>query len=81
MADLVGDAKDDSIKVQTSYCSKTAKDIVFYGEAPALGQVALATQERFVVTVGVSWLQKDKKGDNVKQVVVSSLLPEQKEVN
>ena len=81
VANVVGDAADDSIKVTTNYCNKTAKDIVFFGEAPAMGQVALAAQERFVLTVGVSWFQKDKKGDNIKQVVVSSLLPEQKEIN
>lgn len=79
VANVKGDAKNDSIIVNKDLCKNTAKEIYLNGDTPAKGEtIELGTDDRFIVTVGVSWLQKDKKGDNVKQVVLSSLIPEKK---
>ena len=79
IANIKGDDKNDAITVNKDRCANTAKDLYLNGNAPAKGEtVELGPDERFVITVGVSWLQRDKKGDNVRQVVLSSLIPEKK---
>jgi hypothetical protein len=79
IADIKGTDKDDSITVNKDLCKYTAEEIYLNGDTAKGGEkVELKLDERFVLTVGVSWLARDKKGDTVKQVVLSSLIPERK---
>ncbi len=79
VADIKGTAVSDTIQVNKDLCKNSAKEVFLNGNAKVGAEtIELLPDERFILTVGVSWLQKDKTGENVKQVVLSSLIPEQK---
>ncbi|MBI1859319.1 MAG: hypothetical protein HYR96_00160 [Deltaproteobacteria bacterium] len=77
IADIEGTAASDSITVNKNYCANTAKEVFLYNIPQGAGEtVGLLKNERFIITVGVSWYQRDKSGNNLKQVVLSTLIPE-----
>lgn len=73
VVNIKGDASNDAITVNPGACVKTAKDITLSGRTPAAGEsFTLTSDERLMVTVGVSWFPKGKK--EPQQVVISTVL-------
>lgn len=66
-----------SLAINKNRCANTAKEVYIFGRTPVLpGEtIALQADERFLITVGVSWIPSDQSLQNVKRVVLTSLIP------
>ncbi len=62
------------MNIRKDLCGISAKDIKFKGGTG--GALELKTSEKFLVTVGVSWIPKNGSVADVERVVLTSILPD-----
>ena len=76
VANITGDAAKDEIKIRKDLCAATAKEISFNGQPKAA--FLLTNDEKFLVTVGLSWYGKGKNPEEkeLKRVVLTTVLPD-----
>lgn len=62
-----------TMNVRRDICDKTARQIFLFGRAPAAGETTgLAENERFLITVGMTW---PGGRNNIERVVLSTVIP------
>lgn len=77
IVDAVGDAEHDEMKLQKQFCAYTANQICLANLEPtAEEKIKLKPNDRFLITVGVTWVPKGKTIAEEKSVVLSTLLPD-----
>jgi len=76
-AAAVGTAANDSISFRNDLCGQRLEDILIFGQLPAAvpPQVQLTDEERFMVTVGISYFG-GPRGDLLQKLSLSTVLPD-----
>lgn len=76
VVDMTGTATDDAMRLQKNFCAMTAKQVYLSQRTPVPGETKeLGAQDRFLVTVGVTWVPKGKTVAEERHVVLTTLLP------
>lgn len=67
-----------TLAVNKARCADTAKSIYLNGRIPVAPNetIALSSEERFLITVGVTWVAQRMNKEDVKRVVLTTLIPE-----
>jgi len=61
-----------TMKIRKEVCGEAASNLSY--SLPAPGKLALLPEEKFLVTVGVSWIPSGRTVSNVKRVALSAVL-------
>lgn len=65
-----------TLAVRKDLCGLTAAQTLLFGRAPTgMETGSFTVDDRFLVTVGVSWVPKDRNADDVKRIALTAVIP------